>query len=362
MSTVRLGTFIQLGTVCLLSFISVPAIAFGQQPTDAGPRPQNPKPPFPYAQEEVKYPNPGSKLTLAGTFTKPNGDGPFPAVLMITSSGPQDRDETMAGHKPFLVIADYLTRRGIAVLRVDDRETGKSTGDFEKSTTQDFASDVEAGVRYLMTRKDVDQKHIGLLGHGEGAIEAAMVAAKMPQQIAFVVLLGGTAVAGEQVLLAQTERAERAAQLPEDRIKADREIGTLLYDAVREGKKSVKIPSKYQPYEDYWQSQAPRMSTPWLKFFLSYDPGPTLEKVQCPVLALFGSKDMQVDPEQNATAMKAAFARGGNHDATVEILPELNYMFQHAETGLPMEYPAISETISPDVLQRIGNWITQHTR
>lgn len=324
-------------------------------------RVQEPKPPFPYDQEEVSFPNPEAKgVKLAGTLTKPKeGDPPFGTVLLISGPGPHDRDETMAGHKPFLVLADYLTRRGLAVLRVDDRGTGKSTGDFEESTTQDFASDAEASVRYLLTRSEVNRKHVGLIGHGEGAIIAPMVAVKMPD-VSFIVLLAGTAVTGDQVLIAQTERAEKAAHIPDEQISADKRIGTAVYKAAREGKRSVDIREDDQPFAGPWKRQLGHLRSPWTRFFLSYDPAPTLEKVKCPVLALDGSKDMQLDPEQNIAAMKAAFARGGNTDVTIQLLPGLNYMFQTANTGLGWEYPTIVETISPTVLQIIGGWIAKH--
>ncbi len=332
----------------------------GRVAEPADERPQTPKPPFPYQQEEVGYPNPEANIHLAGTLTEPSGGGPYPAVLLISGAGPQDRDETIAGHKRFLVLADYLTRRGIAVLRVDDRGTGKSTGWFEVSTTQDFASDAEAGIRFLQKRPEVDQKHIGCIGHGEGAIVASMVAARIPQ-VSLIVLLAGTALPGEQVLLTQMARSETAAHLPDQEIKADQKIGKALYDAVRKGKTVADYPDVDEQFAAKWQKQLDRMKTPWIRFFLSYDPATALEKVKCPVLALDGTKDLEVDAEQNAAAMKAAFARGGNHDTTIEILPGLNYMFQPAQTGLAWEYPAIPETISPKVLEIIGDWIAKRT-
>ncbi len=322
--------------------------------------PQTPKPPFPYQQEEVTYRNPEGNIRLAGTLTEPSGSGPYPAALLITGAGPQDRDETIAGHKPFLVLADYLTRHGIAVLRVDDRGTGKSTGWFEIATTQDFASDAEASIRFLQGRPEVDQKHIGCIGHGEGAIVAPMVAVKIPQ-ISFLVLLAGTAIPGEQVLLSQMERSEKAANLPEKEIKEDEKIGRALYDVARKGKGTVDYPEGDEEFMAKWEKQLYRLRTPWIRFFLAYDPAPTLEKVKCPVLALDGSKDLEVDAEQNAAAMKAAFARGGNPDTTIQILPGLNYMFQPAETGLGWEYQMIPETISPKVLDIIGDWIRKQT-
>ncbi len=364
MGSMYRATAVAAVSLCLAA-AAFPARSFQQEPPA---HPQEPKRPFPYAEEGVRFRNPKtSDVTLAGTFTKPKSEGQFPAVLLITGAGPQDRDETIAGQKPFLVLADYLTRRGIAVLRVDDRGTAKSTGNFDKATTADFASDAEAEVHYLMGRKDVDQKHIGLIGHGEGAIIAPMVAVRMPQ-IAFVVLLAGTAVPGEQVLLAQTERAELAAHIPTDQVDVDERIGKMLYGMVLKGRSEAdmratlnRLPEDYRPYLESWQRQLPRLQAPWLRFFLSYDPAPTLEKVKCPVLALEGTKDMQVVPNQNVHAMKAALARGGNHDSEVVLLPGLNYMFQTAKTGLGWEYARIQETISPVVLNKIGDWIEKHS-
>ena len=317
-------------------------------------------------EKDVSYINPAGHVVLGGAFTRPATGGPFPAVLLIPGSGPQDRDETVAAHKPFRVLAQYLTRRGIAVLRVDRRGIGTSTGDFAKATTQDFASDAEAGVRYLMTRPDVDLKRIGLIGHGEGALIAPIVATQVPQ-VAFMVLLAAPAVTGEQVLLTQRERAERAAHLPEAQIALDQKIATMLYGMVGEGKKERDLRRALEKQEGLqgelaalWANQLPRLETPWLRFFLNYNPAPALEKVKCPVLALEGEKDMDVSPEQNVPALKAALARGGNPDVTVEVLPGLNYLFQTAETGLPMEYPAIQESISPTALEAIGTWIGNH--
>jgi pimeloyl-ACP methyl ester carboxylesterase len=319
-------------------------------------------------EESVTYANPDAAgVTLAGTLTKPASGGPFPAILLIAGPGPMDRDETIAGHKPFQVLADYLTRQGLAVLRVDKRGVGKSTGQFEQATTQDFASDAEAGVRYLMTRSDVDSKRIGLLGHGEGGLVAPMVAVKMPQ-IAFLVLIGAPGVNGEQILLEQTERSEKAAHIPEEQISADKEIGSMLYKMVREGKTPAQLsatlnslPEDERVFAAHWQPQVQRMNSPWLHWFLSYDPAKVLQQVKCPALAIDGEKDMQLNPERNLNAIKAALARGGNHDVTVHLFPGLNYLLQPAKTGLGWEYETIKETIAPDALNLIGNWIAQHT-
>ncbi len=333
-------------------------------------RPQEPKPPFPYLEEEVTYRNPNaSGVELAGAFTAPRKETASPAVLLITGAGPQDRDDTIAGHKFFLVLADYLTRHDIAVLRVDRRGVGQSTGDFKYATTKDFASDAEAGVRYLMKRKEVDQRHIGLIGHGEGAIIAAMVASRMTQQIAFAVLLNGTAVSGDKVLLAQTARAEAAAGVPDEQIDADLRIGSGIYRLVEQGRSVAEIdqalsnvPENYKPFVEPWKRQVPKLDSPWLHYFLLYNPTSALEEVKCPVLALFGEKDMTIDPEQNASAMKTAFSHARNREAKVKILPELNYLFQKANTGLGREYESIPETISPVALETIQAWIAKQVQ
>ena len=353
----------------LIGGISLTGLSGLQQDsaTERVPRPQEPKRPLPYIEEQVSFRNTNTAdVTLAGTFTKPDKATAVPAVLLITGAGPQDRDETMAGHKPFLVLADYLTRKGIAVLRVDDRGTGASTGLFQAATTKDFASDAEAGVQYLLSRADVDKKHVGLIGHGEGAIVAAMVAARSPQQIAFVVLLNGTAVTGEKVLLAQTVRAQTAAGIPDEQINADYKIGSMLYEMVQRGSSGAEMrsnldqaPENYWPFLDPWRQQIPKLQAPWLRFFLSYDPRVDLEKIQVPVLALFGEKDMHEDPGQNASAMKNAFSKGHNREAKVKTLPGLNYLFQKADTGLSREYASTSETVSPQVLESIQSWIAK---
>lgn len=330
---------------------------------------QEPKVPAPYMEEEVRYSSthtPG--VELSGTFTKPRTDAPVPAVLLLSGAGPQDRDETTAGHKPFLVLADYLTRRNVAVLRTDKRGVNQSTGDYKTATTADFASDAQTGLEYLASRKDVDHKRIGLIGHGEGAIEAAMVAATAPQLVRFAVLLNGTAYTGEKVLLEQTSRAEIASGFPEDEVDADLRIGAGVYRMVSNGRSQFemeqalnKVPEEYRPFAEPWKRRLPQLQSPWLRFFLSYDPAAALEKMKCPVLALFGEKDMTIDPDLNASQMKSIFSHAHNHEAKVKILPGLNYLLQKADTGLSREYGTISETMSPVALETISNWVTKQT-
>lgn len=330
----------------------------------------------PYREMDVTYSNSGKPgVKLAATLTEPFQGAPFPAVLLITGAGPQDRDETTAGQKPFRALADYLTQRGIAVLRADHRGIGGSTGKIDAATTEDLSTDAEAGVRYLQSRNDIDSKQIGLIGHGEGAMEAVMVADEIPV-VAFVVMLEGTGVPGEQVLLEQTERAEKTADIPRDQIVVDRQVGTMLYDMVKAGRRVSDMRQALLAYDirrrmqygedgantDAWSARLKKLQDPWLRFFLSYDPAPAIAKLKCPVLALNGAKDMQVIADQNAPAIKAALAQGGNKKAKVEVLPGLNYLLQPAQTGLAYEYASSPVPISPLALKTIGDWIAAHTR
>jgi pimeloyl-ACP methyl ester carboxylesterase len=329
-------------------------------------RPQEPKPPFPYVAEEVGYGN--GDVHLAGTFTKPTGDGPFPAVLLITGSGQQNRDEEIFEHKPFLLLADYLTRRGIAVLRVDDRGIGGSTGNFRASTTEDFATDVTAGVKYLLSRNDIDKKHVGLIGHSEGAIIAPMVAAKMPQ-VAFIVMLAGSAIPGDQIVPEQTYQAniltgatpEQAAQARDFEAKLLAINVTEKDPEVRE-KKMLALADGHPAVQKTLREQMTALQSPWYRFFLAYDPRPALTKVKCPVLALDGSKDTQVDAAKNIPLIQAALAEGGNQDVTAKIVTGVNHLFQDANTGAVAEYATIEQTIAPQVLETIGAWIEKRMR
>jgi uncharacterized protein len=329
----------------------------------AAERPQQPKPPFPYRQEEVHYPGaPASGAILAGTLTRPQGAGPFPAVLLIPGSGPHDRDETIFGHKPFLVLADYLTRHGIAVLRYDDRGVGGSTGDFSSVTSADLANDAAAGVRYLSTRPDVDKERLGLIGHSEGGMLAPMVALQ-ERQLAFVVLLAGPAVSGDRVILEQQERISKANNVPEVNRRELLHALTKVLELVREGRSDTDLETearKLMPNQPEMAGTFKSLNTPWFRYFASYDPKPALTRLKCPVLALYGEKDLQVLPEQNAPVVKAALQEAGNGDATVQLLPGLNHLFQACKTGSPAEYGKLTETISPVALQTVESWIQQH--
>jgi pimeloyl-ACP methyl ester carboxylesterase len=343
-------------------------------------RPQVPKKPYPYIEEEVAYKNKDAGISLAGTLTLPFGDTLFPTVLLITGSGPQDRNETIYNHRPFLILADYLTRQGIAVLRVDDRGVGESTGDFPRATSEDFASDVLAGIEYLKARKEINPKQIGLIGHSEGGIIAPMVAVKS-SDVAFIVLMAGTGLTGEEILYLQGALISRVMGVSEEDIAKNRQFNEKIFSLIREEKEEKTIEEKLRQMfmadwaelneeekkaigdpEVYLKAQLQSLLSPWLKFFLTYDPKPTLSKVKCPVLAINGEKDLQVPPKENLSAIEEALVAGGNKNFTVKELPGLNHLFQTAQMGLPAEYAKIEETISPEVLKIIGDWILEQIR
>jgi len=337
-------------------------------------RPQTPKKPYPYNEEIVEFNNTKDDVTLAGTLTIPPSNGPFTAVILISGSGPQDRDETIFGHKPFLVIADYLTKRGIAVLRFDDRGVGKSTGDFSKATSKDLMRDVLAGIKYLKTRKKIASEKIGLIGHSEGGIIAPMAAVNS-SDVSFIVLMAGTGLPGEQILYQQgkliLEKSGADQKAIENQYKTQKKLFSIIKskdskqtkekkfnDLLKNEWKNMdnKIKKQYGKFEFFLKSQK-RVLSPWMDFFLTYDPGKTLKKVKCPVLAINGEKDLQVPPEENLKAIEKALKAGNNKNFTIKELKGLNHLFQEAKTGLPSEYVQIKQTISPKALETMGNWI-----
>jgi uncharacterized protein (TIGR03435 family) len=282
-------------------------------------RPQTPVKPYPYREERIHYSNSSARIQLGATLTIPPGKGPFPAAILIAGSGPLDRDEDMYGHQTFLVLADYLTRHGVAVLRADKRGIGESKGSFLDALTTDFVSDVEAGLGYLKTRKEVDVHKIGLIGHSEGGVIAPMVAANN-SDVAFVVLMAGVGVTGDELAAEQLRTSTEAL--------------------------GVQSPAL-----------GDQRASPWLRAFMAIDPADALRKVKCPVLAINGSKDRQVLPGPNLDGIRAALEAAGNRRFDVEELPGLNHLFQSAQEGWPVEYGHIEETIAPEVLDKISSWI-----
>ncbi len=363
------GTFYQSGLKIPLTLKKVDQLT---KPN----RPQEPKPPFPYRSEEVVYENNQAKVKLAGTLTIPEGKGPPPAVLLTTGSGPQDRDESLLGHKPFLVLADHLSRNGIVVLRVDDRGIGKSTGKFAEATSFDFADDALAGVQFLKTRSEVDVKRIGLAGHSEGGVIAPIVATKS-KDVAYIVLLAGTGITGEQILYMQGRLIAEAGGAKPQQLEANEAIQRKLFALIKSEpaskelvvklKKIMEVELDNLPAElkkemekmgrDTALKQLERFGDPWFKTFIIHDPATVLRNVKCPVLALNGEKDLQVPCQENLQAIEKALKEGGNSRVTIKAFPMLNHLFQKCTTGNVTEYVQIEETMNVEVLQTVADWI-----
>ena len=359
-------------------------------------RPQEPQEPFPYTIEEVAYsfdpdniektlitgtnPENNSLITLQGTLTLPQGKGPHPCVLLISGSGPQDRDETLMNHKPFWVLADYLSRRGLAVLRVDDRGTGKSTGDFGTATTEDFSKDATAGFLYLKNRTDIAADRVALLGHSEGGLIAPMVAVDRPD-VAAIVLMAGPGVSGIEVAQLQLKLMNRANGATEKEIESASLIQSELIKILNEDLSHEDRISRIDEYltelysqfsleeqnligslDSFIESRGETLKSPWMLWFFNYDPGPTLSQVTCPVLAVFGGKDVQVDADQNLPVIEAALESGVAEDFTMKELPGLNHLFQHCETGAMAEYGLIEETLAPEFLDLVNEWLQERLR
>jgi pimeloyl-ACP methyl ester carboxylesterase len=335
-------------------------------------RPQEPKPPFPYDEEEVSYENKRDGVKLAGTLTLPRGKASSPAVILITGSGPQNRDEELFGHKPFLVLSDYLTRRGVAVLRVDDRGVGGSTGNASNSTSENFAADALAGIEFLKGHKGIDAKRIGLIGHSEGGLIAPLVASQS-DDVAFIVLLAGPGLPGEEILMAQGALILKASGAGPEALAKQRATQEMMFAVLKREKDNATAEKKMREEFDKQmaglseaekaqakqtlEAQIKMVLSPWFRYFLTYDPRPTLAKVKCPVLALNGENDLQVPVTENLREIEATLKAAGNKDVTVMRLPKLNHLFQTSETGLPGEYVKIEETFAPVALKTIGDWV-----
>ncbi|RME67501.1 MAG: alpha/beta fold hydrolase, partial [Verrucomicrobia bacterium] len=320
-------------------------------------RPQEPERPYPYLEEQVTFRGGEDGVRLAGTLTLPRGEGPFPAVVLLSGSGPQDRDEALMGHRPFLVLADYLTRQGIAVLRFDDRGVGASTGDFATATHEDFARDAQAAFEFLRAHPNVDPARVGLCGHSEGAVHATLAAAAEPE-VAFVVMLAGIGVPADRLVARQREDIIRAMGgahvVSDEERRLMREVFALLraedgdeaslQAAVREKLRAVA--AHYTPEQLAYagltdamlEAQVKRLTSPWFRRLLAFDPHPWLARVRCPVLAVNGKKDLQVAWEENLEGIRCGLEAGGNRDVTIRALPGLNHLFQQCTTGLPSEY------------------------
>lgn len=338
-------------------------------------RPQEPQKPYPYYEEEVTFKNSGADINLAGTLTLPSKDGQYPVVILITGSGAQNRDEELLGHKPFLIISDYLTRQGIGVLRYDDRGTAKSEGDFDAATSADFATDVLSAIDYLKTRKEVLSGQIGLVGHSEGGMIAPMVAAKS-KDVAYAVLLAGPGVVITDLMAKQLELISLANGETQEDVAKSLKIMNKAYEMVKKSRSSDQLEKDLTQYfervylgltyeekqeagekEVFVKETVKTITTPWFTYFMKFDPTPYLRKTACPVLALNGEKDLQVEAKQNLGGIERALKDGGNKDVTIKAFPNMNHLFQTCETGAPSEYASIEETFSEEVLEVISEWI-----
>ncbi len=333
----------------------------------------------PYKKEEVVFHS--DTVKLAGTLTIPSTPGPHPAVVMITGSGPQNRDEELFGMKPFKIIADHFTRNGIAVLRYDDRGVGGSSGSTSQSTTADLAKDALAAIHFLQSRNDINPKEIGLCGHSEGGIVGPLAASES-RDVAFVICIAGTGVDGRKTLLAQREAIMRADSASEDAIQKALKVSELAFDLVLSQKDSVEvrralraslvdqmnamtieqrkaITNEEEFIKIQMETQVASFQSPWFKFFLTYDPSIALKKVKCPLLALFGGLDLQVLAELNKNAMESALKKGGNKDYTFRVFPKANHLFLNAITGSPSEYSRLKKEFVPGFLETMSDWIVK---
>ncbi len=326
-------------------------------------RPQDPQPPFNYHIEEVTFVNEKEGNTLVGTLTVPEGEGPFPAMVLVSGSGQQNRDEELMNHRPFWVIADYCARHGIAVLRYDDRGIGGSDGEVYNATSMDFSYDAEAAFDFLRSQKQVDASRVGVLGHSEGGIINFMVAARRPE-VAFLVSLAGPAVNGIEVLKEQQAAILRASGMTEEAIQFSSNTNAQLFDIIEASSTREEADSLMRQLVQGWgyseeltEQTVSEMTMPWMYYFLKYDPTKAIVQTQCPALLLNGSKDLQVVASQNLPTYEKIIADHGKTNLTLHEMPDLNHLFQHCETGSPNEYFTIDETISPEVLEMIGEFV-----
>jgi hypothetical protein len=337
-------------------------------------RPQEPIKPYPYYSEEVKFSSDNGKVELAGTLTLPSKSGNFPIAILISGSGPQNRDEEFMLHKPFLVLADHLTRSGIGVLRYDDRGYAESTGDHGSATSLDFAKDVQSAIDYMKSRNEINKNHIGLIGHSEGGLIAPLVASKS-KDVDFIVLLAGPGLSGDKILLKQQAMMGKLAGRSDSLTQIVIENTKAAYDIVRKNDNDKLLRIELVEYvkqkleadsngnetrslsnEEIINKEVNQLMQPWMKYFLRYDPVTSLKKVQCPVLAINGEKDVQVTPD-NLAIISNALKKGGNNNITIKEFPNLNHLFQECKTGAMSEYATIEQTFAPFVLQEVSDWI-----
>lgn len=332
-------------------------------------RPQEPKAPFDYLIKDVKYENKVENFTLGGTLTLPQGNGPFPVVILISGSGQQDRNSEIFGHKPFWVIADYLTKNGFAVLRSDDRGIGASGGEVEKATSLNFAQDVISALDYLKSVKEINTKKMYLMGHSEGGMIAPLIAEKS-KDVAGLILLAAPGVPGDILLEEQSYLIGKVSGLNEEMLEKTRKTNQQIYHIIKtekdnsilEQKVKTILETEFEALEKNQKdiavkNQLASITSPWFKYFINFNPEPILKKISCPVLVLNGENDLQVPAKINIDGMKIAFNKGGNKKVTFKSYPKLNHLFQESQTGNVSEYGNIEETFNLNVLVDVVNWL-----
>ncbi len=350
-------------------------------------RPQTPQPPFAYQSDSLEYDNADKSVHLGATLTKPAppstkgvksaGGGKMPVVILITGSGQQDRDETILYHKPYAILADYLTKKGIAVLRVDDRWMGKSKGDLEKATSASFAEDVLTSIAYLKTRNDIDTTKIGLIGHSEGGLISYLVYNQWPH-VKFIVTLAGQGISGKEILIKQG--TDPLKDYDSATYKAYYQLHSKALNIMANASSDSAAMAQLQVWFENWQknqpdsileavhakninkqqyafSLMPFVSNKWINYFLKTDPAPYIEKIHCPFLILNGDKDRQVDAKTNVPAIQKSLLKGGNKNVTTHVFKNMNHLFQHCNTGAYAEYGVLEESMAPEVMQTIADWI-----
>ncbi len=335
-------------------------------------RPQEPKAPFNYISHDIVFKNEVDNISLSGTYTYPKDTKDFPTVILISGSGAQDRNSEILGHKPFLVIADYLTNNGIAVLRVDDRETGNSEGIYNETGLNGFLNDTKSALKYLKSRDEINSKKVGLIGHSLGGVIAPMIASDT-KDISFIIMLAGSGIRGDKLMLLQKEQLERKMLVPEPAITIGQNNMRGVYDIIlAHTNDKEKLQIDLREYlntifgtmlpENQINLLSEQLSFPWLTDFIKFDPQESLSKTKCAVLALNGGNDLQVPAKENLQAIEKILTESGNNNFKTMEIEGLNHLFQESETGLPTEYVTIEQTFSPKVLEIMINWIKNKTK
>jgi len=335
-------------------------------------RPQEPKEPYPYIVEDIVFQNRIDSISLAGTFTYPKSGSDFPVVLLISGSGPQDRNSELLNHRPFLVISDYLTRLGIAVLRVDDRGAGESEGNYNTTGLHGFVRDAKSALHYLKSRKEIDQSKMGLIGHSLGGVIAPIIASEN-EEVSFIVTLAGSGIRGDKLMLLQKEKIERKMGVPEAGITIGQNNMKGAYDLIlASNNDTAQLQTDLKEYftkvfgallpENQINALSQQLTIPWLTDFIKYDPKISLSKTKCAVLALNGVNDLQVPAKENLEAIETILKEHGNTNVETIALEKQNHLFQESETGLPNEYGTIEQTFSPKTLELMAKWISKKTK